>query len=65
MDFLTSYFGINEPLTSQKVRKKCSTGQRFIFTEVTSYKIDILVSMYFSMKGDPPKVSKLMRILKL
>ena len=29
--------------TSQKVRKKCSTGQRFICTEVTSHEIHILV----------------------
>ena len=29
-------------MTSQKVRKKCSTGQRFICTEVTSYKIHTL-----------------------
>ena len=53
MEFVRSYFGTNEPLTSQKVRKKCSTGQRFIctevevspslYTEVTSYKIHILV----------------------
>ena len=29
--------------------KKCSTGQRFICTEVTSYKIHILVSSNFSL----------------
>ena len=55
MDFVRSYFGTNEPLTSwtlfsslfdwshskpvKKWEKKGSTGQRFIFTEVTSYKI--------------------------
>ena len=53
-----SYLGRNEPLTSwtlfsslfdwfavwpvQKWGKKCSTGQRFIFTKVTSYKIHTL-----------------------
>ena len=58
MDFVRSYFGTNEPLTSwtlfsslfdwshskpvKKWGKKCSTGQRFICTEVTSYKIHIL-----------------------
>ena len=30
--------------TSQKVRKKCSTGQMFICIEVTSYKIYILAA---------------------
>jgi hypothetical protein len=50
MDFVRSYFGKNEPLTSwtlnpaKKWGKKCSTGQRFIFTEVTSYQIHTLVS---------------------
>ena len=29
-------------VTSQKIRKKCSSGQRFICTELTSYKIPIL-----------------------
>ena len=59
MDFVRSYFGTNEPLTSwtlfsslfgrisadlaKKWGKKCSTGQKFIFTEVTSFKIHILV----------------------
>ena len=59
MVFVRSYFGTNEPLTSwthfsslfgwistdlaKKWGKMCSTGQRFICTEVTSYKIhDIL-----------------------
>ena len=53
MDFVRSYFGTNEPLTSwtlfshflarsaKKWGKKCSTGQRFICTIVTSYKIHI------------------------
>ena len=60
MDFAKSYFGKNEPLTSWTLLspvffqisadlekhggQKCSTGQRFIFTEVTFYKIHILVS---------------------
>ena len=58
MDFVRSYFSKNEPLTSwtlfsrsalistdleKKWGKMCSTGQRFICTEVTSYKIHILV----------------------
>ena len=60
MDFVRSYIGTNDPLTSwtffphcahsktsQKVRKKCSTGQRFIFTKVTSYKIHILSTRHF------------------
>ena len=34
--------GCAQNKTSQKVSKKCSTGQRFICTEVTSYKIHIL-----------------------
>ena len=58
MDFVRSYFSTNEPLTRwtlftsvfdwshskpvKKWGKKCSTGQRFICTEVTSYKIHIL-----------------------
>ena len=46
MDFVRSYFDTNEPLTSadleKKLGQKCSTGQRFICTEVTSYKIHIL-----------------------
>ena len=58
MDFVRSYFDKNEPLTSwtlfsslfvqisadleKKWGQKCSTGQRFICTEVTSYKIHIL-----------------------
>ena len=61
MDFVRSYFFTNEPLTiwtlfsslfdwfhSKPVKmwgKKCSTGQRFICTEVTSYKIHILVDL--------------------
>ena len=60
MDFVRSYFGTNELLTSwtlfsslfdwfamwpvKKCGKKCSTGQRFICTKVTSYKIHILVA---------------------
>jgi hypothetical protein len=59
MDFVRSYFGTSEPLTSwtllfslffqistgldKKWGKKCSTGQRFICIEVTSYKIHTLV----------------------
>ena len=48
MDFVTSYFGTNEPLTSWtlfsslfagSVLIRCSTGQRFICTEGTCYKI--------------------------
>ena len=46
MDFVKSYFGKNEPLISADLEKnggqKCSTGQRFNFTEVTFYKIHIL-----------------------
>jgi hypothetical protein len=58
MDFVRSYFGTNETLTSwtlfsslfvqisadleNKWGQKCSTGQSFICTEVTSYKIHIL-----------------------
>jgi hypothetical protein len=52
MDFVRSYFGTDEPLTSwpdlctqqnqSKSEEKCSYGQRFICTEVTSYKIHIL-----------------------
>ena len=46
MDFVKSYFGKNEPLISADLEKtggqKCSTGQRFILTEVTFYKIHIL-----------------------
>ena len=46
MDFVRSHFSTNEPVctkkTSQKARKKCSTGQRFICTKVTAYKIHIL-----------------------
>ena len=61
MDFVRSYFDTNEPLTSwtffsslfdwlhskpvKKWGKKCSTSQRFIGTEVTSYKIHILVEV--------------------
>ena len=56
MDFLRSYFGTNKPdffphfLTGLlykhgKPVKKCSTGQRFICTEVTSYKIHTLVGI--------------------
>jgi hypothetical protein len=63
MDFVRSYFCTNEPLTSwtlfsslfgrlsadpaKKWGKKCSTGQRFICTEVTSYKIHILVEIFY------------------
>ena len=57
MDFVKSYFGKNEPLTSwtphicppffsdleKNWGQKCSTGQRFIFTEITFYKIHILI----------------------
>ena len=32
---------------AKKWGKKCSTGQRFIFTEVTSYKIHTLVVFCF------------------
>ena len=68
MDFVKSYFGKNEPLTSWTLLspvffqisadlekkgdleknggQKCSTGQRFIFTEVTFYKIHILVTNF-------------------
>ena len=54
MDFVRCYFGTNEFLTSwtlfsslcadleKKWGQKCSTGQRFICTQVTSYKIHIL-----------------------
>ena len=58
MDFVRRYLGTNEPLTSwtllsslsvhistdldKKWGQKCSTGQRFIFIEVTSYKIHTL-----------------------
>ena len=45
--FCKKYFDKNEPLTSADLEKnggqKCSPGQRFIFTEVTFYKIHILV----------------------
>ena len=39
MDFVRSYFGTNEPMyvKSQKWGKKCSTGQRFICTEVNNF----------------------------
>ena len=37
--------------TSQKVRKKCSKGQRFICTEVTSYKIHTLEQFIQTVKG--------------
>ena len=37
MDFVRSYLSKNEPLT-------CSTGQRFICTKVTFYKIHTLTS---------------------
>ena len=41
MDFVRSYFSTTaKPV--KKWGKKCSTGQRFICTEVTSYKIHIL-----------------------
>ena len=46
MDFVRSYFGTNEPLTSQKVRKKVFNCQRFICTKVTSYKIHTLGAVY-------------------
>ena len=46
MDFVRSYFGKNEHLTSTDLEKKWgqkgSTGQRFICSELTSYKIHIL-----------------------
>ena len=57
MEFVRSYFFPNEPLTSWtlfhqnrelccivlEVIKKCSTGQRFIRKEVTSYKTHISI----------------------
>ena len=59
MDFVRSYFDKNEHLTSwtlfpsifvqisadleKKWEQKCITGQRFICTEVTSFKIHILI----------------------
>ena len=48
MDFVRSHFFMNEPLASWTLfssiwGKMCSTGQRFIHKEVTSYKIYILV----------------------
>ena len=53
MDFVRSYFRTKytsaHSKTSQKVRKKCSTGQRFICTEVTSYKIHTLVLISFTV----------------
>ena len=43
MDFVRSHFFTNEPVECFKVpqieEKKCSTGQRVIHKEVTSYKI--------------------------
>ena len=61
MDFVRSYFGTNEPMTSltlfsslsdwshskpvKKRGKKCATDQRFICTEVTSYKIHTLIDI--------------------
>jgi hypothetical protein len=58
MDFVRSYFGTNEPLTSWTLLwgKKCSTGQRFICIEITSYKIHTLVPhffLYFTTKYIP------------
>ena len=45
----------NEPLTSadleKKVRRRCSTGQRFICTEVTSYEIHTLVHTYSVLRA--------------
>ena len=62
MGFVRSYFGTNEPLTRstlffslfdwfavwpvKKWGKKCLTGQRFICTKVTSYKIHTLTKIY-------------------
>ena len=58
MDFVRSKLDTNEPLpvehffpahtqqTGQKVRKKVVNWQRFICTEVTSYKIHTLVLLY-------------------
>ena len=42
MDFVRSFFW-----SGKKWGKKCSNGQRFICTEVTSYKIHILVEMSY------------------
>ena len=62
MDFVRSYFGKNEPLTrwtlffqistdlEKKWGQKCSTGQRFICTEVTSYKIHTLGKINYKEK---------------
>ena len=44
MDFVRSYFNTDEPdqhWSGKKLGQKGSTGQRFIFIEVTSYKIHI------------------------
>ena len=49
MDFIRSYKGTSEPLTSadleKKRGKKCSNGQMFICTEVTSYEIHTLIAL--------------------
>ena len=42
MDFVRSYFDKSADL-EKKWEQKCLTGQRFICTEVTSYKIHILI----------------------
>ena len=66
MDFVRSYFGTNEPLTSwtffphfltglqqkqTKIEGKCSTGQRFVCTKETSYKIHTLVNRHGPIIG--------------
>ena len=49
---LFDWFVLCAQQTSQKVRKKISTGQRFICTEVTSYKIHILVAQFAGILQD-------------
>ena len=53
MDFIRSYFFTNGPLSIQFWWKKCSTSQRFIRKEVTSYKIHILVLLQKLYKNCP------------
>ena len=44
MDFVGSHFGTNEPLTSQKVRKKV-----FNWSEVHLYRCNFLQNPYFNL----------------
>ena len=73
MDFVRSYFGTSEPLISgthskpvKEWEKKCSTGQRFTCTEVTSYKIHILGTTLATDKKNWPQIilASLTKIMK-